>query len=212
MEITKYDSLIFDMDGTLWDAADLYAASWNRSFDKHKLDLYLSRTDIGALTGLERKALIDRVMPGYRESICDQVIVDVEVFTRELIPERGGKLYDDVHSGLKELSKQYKIFIVSNCDAQVIRLFMDWANINDFITDEFAHGVNFKPKNHNIRLLIDKYNLQHPIYIGDTDGDSQQSELAGIPFAFVSYGFGETSAYHLKFDSFKALTSHFLVG
>lgn len=208
----KYDSLIFDMDGTLWDAVDLYAASWNRSFDKHKLDLYLSHADIGDLTGLERKALIARVMPGYSESVCDRVIADVEVFTRQLIPERGGKLYDDVHNGLKVLSKLYKIFIVSNCDAHVIRLFMDWAKINDFITDEIAHGVNFKPKHHNIHLLMDKYKLKHPIYIGDTDGDSKQSKLAGVPFAFVSYGFGETSAYHLKFDSFKELTCHFLAG
>ncbi|HEX3385818.1 MAG TPA: hypothetical protein VHS53_11545 [Mucilaginibacter sp.] len=26
------DSLIFDMDGTLWDAVDTYAASWNIVF------------------------------------------------------------------------------------------------------------------------------------------------------------------------------------
>lgn len=206
----KYDSLIFDMDGTLWDAADLYAASWNKSFEKNKLDLQLSRADIGALTGLERKELIAKIMPGYEESTCNQVIRDVETFTKQLIPETGGKLYDEVHNGLKALSKHYKLFIVSNCDAGVIQLFMAWAKINDFITDEIAHGVNFKPKHHNIQLLIEKHQLQQPIYIGDTEGDSQQSKLAGIPFAFVSYGFGKTSAYQLKFDGFKALASHFL--
>ena len=26
-----YDSIIFDMDGTLWDAVDSYAAIWNRT-------------------------------------------------------------------------------------------------------------------------------------------------------------------------------------
>ncbi|WGQ11357.1 HAD family hydrolase [Pedobacter gandavensis] len=207
----KYDSLIFDMDGTLWDAANLYAASWNSSFKKNGLDLQLSREDIGALTGLERSDLIDKIMPGYEASICDRVILDVETFTRQLLPETGGQLYQDVQQGLAALSRHYKLFIVSNCDAGVIRLFMDWAKINDWITDEVAHGINFKPKHHNIQLLIDKHQLQHPIYIGDTDGDSKQSKLAGIPFAFVSYGFGQTSEYQLKFDGFKELSDHFLL-
>ena len=29
----KYDSLLFDMDGTLWDAVDSYCAIWNAAID-----------------------------------------------------------------------------------------------------------------------------------------------------------------------------------
>ena len=34
----KPDSLIFDMDGTLWDAVDTYAESWNMVFKKLNID------------------------------------------------------------------------------------------------------------------------------------------------------------------------------
>jgi phosphoglycolate phosphatase len=34
----KPDSLIFDMDGTLWDAVDTYAHSWNVVFTEMGID------------------------------------------------------------------------------------------------------------------------------------------------------------------------------
>jgi phosphoglycolate phosphatase len=72
-----------------------------------------------------------------------------------------------------------------------------------------AHGANFKPKNESIKYLIDKHALTNPIYVGDTDSDEKQSELAKIPFVFVSYGFGNTDKYCLKFDTFTELTEYF---
>jgi phosphoglycolate phosphatase len=66
------------------------------------------------------------------------------------------------------------------------------------------------PKNHNIKLLIERHNLKNPIYVGDTDGDAEQSRLAGIPFVFVSYGFGETDNHDLRFDSFIEFTKYFM--
>jgi phosphoglycolate phosphatase len=73
-----------------------------------------------------------------------------------------------------------------------------------------AHGINFMPKSHNIKLLSETHGLKNPFYIGDTEGDGQQSRLAGIPFVFVSYGFGQTNDYDLKFDDFKSLTAYFM--
>jgi phosphoglycolate phosphatase len=66
------------------------------------------------------------------------------------------------------------------------------------------------PKSHNMHLLMDKHNLQSPVYIGDTNGDAEQTRLAGIPFVFVSYGFGNTDDYDNKFDDFESLTQYYL--
>jgi phosphoglycolate phosphatase len=127
-----------------------------------------------------------------------------------LISEKGGILYDGVKDGLKLLAEKYPLFILSNCAKGIIRQFIDWAGIDDLIKDELAHGVNFMPKNHNIKLLMDKHGLKTPVYIGDTEGDGQQSRLAGIPFVFVSYGFGQTDDYDLKFDDFNSLVKYFV--
>jgi phosphoglycolate phosphatase len=119
-------------------------------------------------------------------------------------------LYDGVKEGLPQLAGKYPIFILSNCAKGIIRLFIDWAGIDEHITDELAHGVNFMPKNHNIKLLMEQHGLKNPVYIGDTAGDGEESRKAGVPFVFVSYGFGETDDYDVKFDNFKSLTDYFM--
>ena len=38
-----------------------------------------------------------------------------------------------------------------------------------------------------------EYDLQAPVYVGDTPGDLAASEVAGVPFVFATYGFGQLS-------------------
>ncbi len=129
---------------------------------------------------------------------------------REILPQQGGILYEGVKEGLNQLAGKYNLFILSNCAKGIIRLFIDWAGIDEHIKDEMAHGINFMPKHHNIKLLIEKHGLKNPVYIGDTAGDVAESRQACIPFVFVSYGFGNSNDYDLKFDDFKSLTDYFM--
>lgn len=47
------------------------------------------------------------------------------------------------------------------------------------------------PKSENIREIIARYDLQAPVYVGDTVGDLAASQAAGVPFIFATYGFGQ---------------------
>ena len=208
--MNKPDSLIFDMDGTLWDAADTYVASWNAGFKKENVDMIVSREDLGYMMGWEKRKVLDHMMPNFDEEKQERVFSTINEYRSELIPEMGGILYEGIKEGLEQLAERYQLFIVSNCPENLIRQFIDWADINHLITDEMAHGVNSKPKHHNIRLLIDKYSLKNPVYIGDTETDSIESRKAQLPFVFLSYGFGQTDDYDLKFDSFHAFTAYFM--
>ena len=42
----KFDSLIFDMDGTLWDAVDSYCKIWNVTFEQMGLSQTVSRQEL----------------------------------------------------------------------------------------------------------------------------------------------------------------------
>ncbi len=150
------------------------------------------------------------ILPEFDEETRTKVYDAVNGLRRELIPKLGGTLYDGVIDGLKQLSKKYNLFILSNCGEGIIQVFIDWAEIGDLITDELAYGVNRMPKHHNMQLLTDTHQLKAPVYIGDTSVDGEQSRKAGIPFVFVSYGFGKTDDYDLKFDDFKSLTAYFM--
>ena len=208
--MTKPDSIIFDMDGTLWDAVDTYAGSWNIVFKELNIDRTMPREELAKMVGWEGKKVLEAIMPDYDEETRQAIYARVNEVRRELLPKNGGILYEGVKDGLAQLAGKYQLFIVSNCAKGIIRMFMDWAGINEHIIDEIAYGTNYMPKNHNIKMLIERHNLQNPVYVGDTDGDAEQSRLAGIPFVFVSYGFGETDDHDLRFDSFPDFTKYFM--
>ena len=204
------DSLIFDMDGTLWDAVDTYVMSWNAGFEKAGLNRRVTRSDLDYMMGWEKRKALDHMLPEHDIIAQERIFRDINDFRAKLIPKKGGILYPGVKDGLRRLSQNYRLFIVSNCPENLISQFIEFAGIGKYITDEIAHGVNNKPKHHNIQLLIDKHNLQNPMYVGDTETDSSESEKAGIPFVFVDYGFGETERFDLKFHDFHSLADYFM--
>ncbi len=206
----KPDSIIFDMDGTLWDAVDTYAASWNLIFKKLDINRSISRDELAKMVGWEGKKVLEAMMPDYDEEGRQSIYAQVTELRKELLPQTGGILYDGVKEGLKQLAGKYQLYIVSNCAKGIIRLFIDWAGINEQIIDEIAYGTNYMPKHYNIKQLIERHSLKSPVYVGDTEGDGEESRLAGIPFVFVSYGFGATDNHDIRFDSFTAFTEYFM--
>lgn len=211
-DFTKTDALIFDMDGTLWDGVETYAQGFNDFFEGNNMQRRLGKSDIAGYMGWEEekflRATLPELLPEERKNAYQQIIE--HQYRR--IATHGGELYEGVVEGLGRLAAKHKLFIVSNCPEFTIHHFMKWATITHIITDTLAHGKNYKPKHENIRLLMDKYELKSPVYIGDTDSDSKQSRLVPLPFVFVSYGFGQTDDYDLRFDSFEALANFFLKG
>lgn len=206
----SYDSLIFDLDGTLWDATETYAKAWCNGLAKIKAKETVTAQMLTSVMGIERSKSLRILLPTLpelsRERLYDNVILEI----RSLIPFIGGKLYDGVIEGVKLLSTKYKIFIVSNCPEGLIQDFLAWSEFTSYITNEIAYGFSPKPKSENIQLLIEKYDLKKCVYIGDTDSDAIQSKKANIPFAFVSYGFSKTEYYDFKFKSFDELSSYFM--
>ncbi|PRY52402.1 phosphoglycolate phosphatase [Arcticibacter pallidicorallinus] len=205
----KFDSIIFDMDGTLWDPTELYLQAWNSGLKTSGVDKVLTAEDLKPMMGVNGKTVLETLLPEQNAEGRQRIADAVNARRRELITSGGGTMYPGVKEGIKKLSEKYKLFIVSNCPKGIITLFMNRAGITDYIVDEMAYGFNLKPKNHNIKLLIKKHHLQSPIYVGDTDIDRVESEQAGVPFAFVSYGFAVAEKYDLSFDNFDSLVRHF---
>ena len=206
----KPDSLIFDMDGTLWDANDTYVKAWNLAFKQLQIPQQMTRKWLSSMVGWERKNILAQVFPAYsleeRDTFIQQIITNQD----RLIGEEGGILYPGVKEGLAKLATKYTLLIVSNCAENTIKQMMRFCGIAEFITDELAHGVNKMPKSRNIKLIAERNQLLNPVYVGDTDTDGFETRKANIPYIFVDYGFGVSEDYDLKFSSFDELTSHFM--
>lgn len=206
----KYDSLIFDMDGTLWDAVETYAHSWTEVLKENGIDKNLTKKDLERYMGMEMKQIFNEILPDSSPQLMEKLYQDIIVKEHELMPQMGGYVYPDVLDGLELLSTKYKLFMLSNCQKGGILDFMNYTETKYLFTDYIEYGSNFQPKHVNLKLLIDRNNLKAPMYIGDTDSDRKQCELAHVPFTFVSWGFGQTDSYTLKFDKMKDLTDYFM--
>lgn len=206
----KPDGLIFDLDGTLWDASQTYADSWNEALKQFKIEKTVTPKQVADLAGLASKTVVETLLPELDPEHRENFYNVMTGIRRKLIPKQGGILYPGVKDGLQRLAKRFPLFILSNCARGIIPLFIDWAEIEFIIADQISNGDNGFTKSQNIKLLTDKHFLRNPIYIGDTKGDSEQTHAAKIPFIWVSYGFGATENYELTFDSFTGLVEYLM--
>ena len=201
------DALIFDMDGTLWDAVDTYAEIWNMAFEHEGIEQRITRNDLLALIGTPIDNIIRHFVPADRVEHLLQVIAGLVVTE---LPRLGGRLYEGVLEGIATLAQHYQLFMLSNCDELELPIFVRYAGIEPYITDTLAYGNTHLRKADNMRLLAEKYHLQHPVYVGDTDSDCSEAHRAGIPFVWMSYGFGTTDRAQLQFDNFSDMVNHFI--
>lgn len=190
---TKFDSLLFDMDGTLWDAVASYCAVWNATIDT--LCPGVPHVTYEALSAMMGKpiedifaAFIGDAAPfdAFMKGLLDNEAV--------IMPVMGGRLYPGVRDTLERLSHTHRLFMVSNCTPEGLPNFLRFTGLAPYIEDHISYGENGREKDYNIALMVKRHGLQSPLYIGDTMGDCRASHAAGVPFAWASYGFGRDVA------------------
>ncbi|MCD8021811.1 MAG: HAD-IA family hydrolase [Lachnospiraceae bacterium] len=113
--------------------------------------------------------------------------------------------YPGVQATIRRLSGRVPVFIVSNCQAGYIELFLEKTGLGAYVKDFECYGNTGNNKDENIRLLVARNALKNPIYVGDTQGDSDAAETAGVPFGFAKYGFGTANHAMAEIGTFSEL-------
>lgn len=206
----KPDSLIFDMDGTLWDAVDMYRQIWTRALDAQRITARITREDLLHYMGKNIFEIVNGLLPQLRPEQIDPFLEEIAVQNVKIIPETKADIFPGVQEGLEALSGKYSLFMLSNCEKGGLVNFMNYTQTTHLFTDFMEYGQNLMPKSHNLKLLKEKHHLHTPVYVGDTDSDSRESAKADVPFVFVTYGFGKTENYDWRFDSFPELVHYFI--
>ncbi len=206
-----FDGLIFDLDGTLWNATELICKTWNIVLKNYEnvRKAPITIEELEGCMGLQLDKIGERLFkntdPVTRKELMDKCC-DLEC---EYLSKEGGKLFRDVESTLQILSRKYKLFIVSNCQEGYIESFYAGHNMEKYFTDQLCAGETGLSKGENNKIIINRNNLKNAVYIGDTQGDRQSALDADIPFVYAEYGFGNVDGYDYKIDEFKDLLKIF---
>ena len=185
------DGIIFDVDGTIWNSTPTVEEAWNAALEKAGYKERVTAERLQGLFGLPMDDIIADILPeADAEERAGFAPLCFE-YEHEYIARYGAAVYDGVEDMLKELSKKYPLFIVSNCQAGYIELMLKKTGFAEYITDHLCPGDTNLLKADNIKLISERNNLKSPLYVGDTQMDANACKEAGVPIAFAAYGFGK---------------------
>lgn len=186
------DSLIFDVDGTLWNSTDIVAKAWTDYLrQKENLDITITSEKLMALFGQLLPDIARALFPELPEEEQLRIIDGCCRAEHDALLLQCAPLYEGLEETLQALSDKYPLFIVSNCQAGYIEVFLKATGFARYFTDHLCPGDTGMAKGANIRRIVQKHHLASPVYVGDTMGDYNACQEAGVPFIFASYGFGK---------------------
>lgn len=202
----KADSLIFDLDGTLWDASASCVMAWNKALEEKGVkDFVITRQLAHSFAG----KLLDDIFSEYftflpRDQYNEMATAYAEAEAFHM-KNYGGDLYPDAKQELTALAKKYPLFIVSNCLAGYIENFIQQHGLESVFTGYECSGVTGKPKGENIAMVISRNQLKNTVYIGDTLGDFEAARQNNIPFIYAAHGFGKVDDHKYVVNNLKEL-------
>lgn len=195
---TRYDSVIFDLDGTLLDSGAGIIAAIRATLEERGIDIPSQaqlETFVGPplpdsfnrVCGIEGDALV-AVVARYRELYRASYMFEAQPY--EGIPETLETLHEH---GLA-------LGVASNKLVDLVVALMEHYGFDRYMSS--LHGSDIGgvvTKADSIRACMADWNAGraqacHPLMVGDSVHDGRAAAEVGVPFLGVTYGFGFTRA------------------
>ena len=159
----RHKGIIFDMDGTLWDSAENVAKSWNKAIADYGYERApITKEDMYSVMGKTMDVLASIIFPN---CTCRDELINV-------------------------CYREENDYIVSNCQRGYIESFFAYHGLGRYFKDTECYGNNELEKSENIKLIVERNNIDEAVYVGDIQGDYDSSKKAGVKFIHAAYGFG----------------------
>jgi phosphoglycolate phosphatase len=198
-------ALIFDLDGTLWDAITPIQNAWNEAMvvsgEPFRFDYAKTKSYMG-LTPEETCPLAFPGLPFEQQMVLFRRCIASEI---AYLAKNPGALYPHEKEVLATLGKSYPLYIVSNSDKGYVENYLSACHMEAYFKGHLCAGDTGLPKWGSIRAIMAKEGITSAIYIGDTLKDKVESEKAGVAFIHAAYGFGKIEPERYAISSLEEL-------
>lgn len=205
----KFESIIFDVDGTLWDSRALLAEAYNEQLRQEGLDhIHVTAEKLRPLFGKTMTMLADglfgEIPAPARYKLMDRCILRMDDHLERFAGPQIG--YPDLRQTMETLAKSHRLYIVSNGQKGYPQLAAKKLGLADLIHGYLSFGDTGTSKGQTILRLMKEERIQSAVYVGDTQGDLEACREADIPFIWAAFGFGVPESYYAKIEKFADLT------
>lgn len=197
----KFDSIGFDLDGTLWNSLDAITEAWVQTAIKFNA-LVPTKDEVAGALGLNKVNLMNKLYPDMNFETQMLFFDEAAELCNDILAEKGGILFDNLEETLDELSKHFKLYIVSNCQDGYIESFYKAHKLDKYFCDFEHPDERCISKGENIKTVLKRNGFKNSIFVGDTQGDANAAKFAGIPFIYVTFGFGSVESPDYTIDSY----------
>ena len=193
-------AILFDLDGTLWDAIAPITESWNETMKREREPFVFDERKIKSFMGLTPEETVPLAFSGI--SFGEGMTLFKKCVQGEIafLAKKPGILYPQERKVLETLQKDYFLGIISNSDKGYVENYLSSCHMERYFSYHVCAGDTGLAKWGNILLALKENSIKEAFYIGDTLKDKIETEKAGIPFVHAAYGFGvilgEENAIH----------------
>lgn len=192
----RYDTVIFDLDGTLLDTLGDLADSTNFALEHNGFPVR-TRSEVRAFVGNGVGNLIKRAVPdGTPQEMVERCLADFRAYYLSHMQNRTAP-YPGITGLLNELQQQgYRLAVVSNkFDGAVKALCGTYFGSLLPVALGERPGLPKKPAPDLVFRCMERLGAapDRTVYVGDSDVDLQTAQNASLPCLSVSWGFRDAA-------------------
>ena len=209
-------SLIFDMDGTLFQTDKILELSLDDAFDRLRtLNKWDKETPVDTyreIMGVPLPEVWETLLPDH--SVEDREETDAYFLERliENIKSGKGALYPDVKEVFRYLKeKDCSIYIASNGLVDYLQAIVGHYGLDEWVTETFSiQQIESLNKSDLVRSIIEKYNITDGAVVGDRLSDINAAKDNGLVSVGCNFDFAredELAQAYFVIDDLKELQS-----
>lgn len=188
-----YETVIFDLDGTLLDTLGDLHASVNVALGEYGLPIR-TKEEVRAFVGNGVAKLMERAAGEVSQALFEKLLAAFKAHYSAHCKDRT-KPYDGVMEVLQALKKRgVKTAVLSNKPDFAVKLLAEeyfQGYLQSAVGENEAGGIRKKPAPDSLFAVLDELqaNKETTVYVGDSEVDIQTARNAGVECISVTWGF-----------------------